>query len=108
MYIKPNRTHSYLGTFVTSDKGDMDKLRALRESVSMMNKTDAFWGTYPDYLKRKKRVVARGRNAIVKMKVPGSKGRVSYERGGNVVGGIKNAGEFDVYIYDRHPDVVYP
>jgi hypothetical protein len=86
----------------------MDKLRALRESVSMMNKTDAFWGTYPDYLKRKKRVVARGRNAIVKMKVPGSKGRVSYERGGNVVGGIKNAGEFDVYIYDRHPDVVYP
>lgn len=102
MYMKPDRSHSYVGTFVTSHSGDMEKLQALRESVSLMNNTDAFWGTYPDYLKRKKRVVVRGRNAIVKMKVPGSKGPVSYERGGNVVGGIKNAGEVDVYIYDRN------
>jgi len=108
MYIKANRCNSYVGTFVTSDKGDIDKLRALRESVSLMNKTDAFWGTYPDYQKRKKRVVARGRKPIVRMPIYGSKGPVSYERGGNVVGGLKNAGELDVYIYDRHADVVYP
>lgn len=102
MYMKPNRCKSYVGTFVTSHSGDMEKLQALRESVSLMNKTDAFWGTYPDYLKRQKRVVARGRKAIVKMKTRGSKGLVSYEWGGNVVGGIKNAGEVDVYIYDRN------
>ena len=102
MYTKPNRTNSYVGTFVTSHSGDMEKLQALRESVSLMNKTDAFWGTYPDYQKRQKRVVVRGRKAIVKMKTSISKGLVSYEPGGNVVGGLANAGEFDVYIYDRY------
>ena len=102
MYIKPNRCNSYVGTFVTTHYYDMQKLQALRESVSLMNKTDAFWGTYPDYQKRQKRVVARGRKPIVKMKTRGSKGLVSYEWGGNVVGGIKNAGEVDVYIYDRY------
>lgn len=102
MYMKPNRCKSYVGTFVTSHAGDMEKLQALRESVSLLNKTDAFWGTYPDYRPFQKRVVARGRKAITKMKTRGSKGPVSYEWGGNVVGGIKNAGELDVYIYVRN------
>jgi hypothetical protein len=102
MYMKPNRSKCYVGTFVTSHSGDMEKLQALRESVSLMNKTDAFWGAYPDYQKRQKRVVARGRKAIVKMKTRASDIPVSYEWGGNIVGGIKNAGELDVYIYDRY------
>ena len=33
--------------------------------------------------------------------IPGSKGPVQYSYHGNIVGGIKNAKEFDVYIYDR-------
>lgn len=111
MYIKSNRSSSYVGTFVTSDKSDMNKLSELRESVSMLNKTDAF-GRYKDYGARdngtiKKRVVVRGRKAITKMVsprgyfIPGSKGPVQYSYHGNIVGGIKNAKEFDVYIYDR-------
>ena len=45
MYIKDDRTASYVGTFVTSDKGDMDKLAELRRNVALLNKTDAF-GTH--------------------------------------------------------------
>ena len=101
MYMKDDRTASYVGTFVTSDKGDMDRLAELRKSVSLLNKTDAFGthrytGTF-----RKMRVCAKGRKAIVKMKTAGSKGPVQYEWGGNIVGGLSNAGELDVYIYER-------
>ena len=92
--MKDDRTASYLGTFVTSDKGDMDKLAELRKSVALLNKTDAFGmhrytGTF-----RKMRVCARGRKPIIKS---GS----SYDWGGNIVGGLSNAGEYDVYIYER-------
>jgi len=111
MHIKSNRSSSYVGTFVASDKGDMNKLNELRESVSLLNKTDAF-GRYIDYgglnnSTIKKRVVVRGRKAITKIVsprgyfIPGSKGPVQYSYHGNIVGGIKNAKEFDVYIYDR-------
>ena len=94
MYIKDDRTASYVGTFVTSDKGDMDKLSELRKSVALLNKTDAFGthrytGTF-----RKMRVCARGRKPIIKS-------GPSYDWGGNIVGGLSNAGEYDVYIYER-------
>jgi hypothetical protein len=36
------------------------------------------------------------------MKTAGSKGPVQYNWGGNIVGGLSNAGELDVYIYDDH------
>lgn len=102
MYIKDDRSSAYVGTFVTSDKGDMDKLAELRRNVALLNKTDAFgsdsWtGTF-----RKMRVCAKGRKAIVKMKTAGSKGPVQYNWGGNIVGGLSNAGELDVYIYNRN------
>ena len=94
MYIKDDRTASYVGTFVTSDKGDMDKLAELRRNVALLNKTDAFGthrytGTF-----RKMRVCARGRKPIIKS-------GPSYDWGGNIVGGLSNAGEYDVYIYER-------
>ena len=94
MLIKDNRSASYVGTFVTSDKGDMDKLSELRKSVALLNKTDAFGmhrytGTF-----RKMRVCARGRKPIIKS-------GPSYDWGGNIVGGLSNAGEYDVYIYER-------
>ena len=86
MYIKPNRkSNDYIGTFVTSDKADMEKLSELRKSVAYSNKTR------PSL----KRVVARGRKPIEKL------GSRSFDWGGNIVGGIANAGELDVYIYDR-------
>lgn len=101
MLIKSNRSSSYIGTFVASDKDDMNKLSELRESVSLLNKTNAF-----NY---KKRVVVRGRKAITKMiseggcYTPSSENPVQYSYHGNIVGGIKNAKEFDVYVYDRRP-----
>ena len=102
MYIKTDRTASYVGTFVTSDKGDMDKLNDLRKSVALLNKTNAFGRYEASRLPRKMRVCAKGRKAITKMKTAGSKGPVQYNWGGNIVGGLTNAGELDVYIYDRH------
>lgn len=102
MYVKENRTSSYVGTFVTSNKGDMDKLTELRKSISLLNKTDAFGRYNNTRFTKKKRVCAKGRKAIVKMKTAGSKGPVQYEWGGNIVGGISNAAELDVYIYDDH------
>ena len=101
MHIKADRTASYVGTFITSDKGDMDKLNELRKSVALLNKTDAFGRYDHSRLTKKMRVCARGRKAITKMKTAGSKGLVQYNWGGNIVGGLTNAGELDVYIYDR-------
>lgn len=94
MLIKDNRSAAYVGTYDTSNKSDMDKLSELRKSVALLNKTDAFGthrytGTF-----RKMRVCARGRKPIIKS-------GPSYDWGGNIVGGLSNAGEFDVYIYER-------
>jgi len=93
------RSKSYVGTFDVSNRHDMNTLQKLRESVSLLNKTDAF-GRYKDYGMQdndaiKKRVVARGRKPIWKID------NKSYDWGGNIVGGIRNASVVDVYIYDR-------
>ena len=94
MLIKDNRSAAYIGTYDTSNKSDMDKLSELRKSVALLNKTDAFGmhrytGTF-----REMRVCARGRKPIIKS-------GPSYDWGGNIVGGLSNAGEYDVYIYER-------
>jgi hypothetical protein len=76
---------------------DMEKLQAIRDAVSILNKTASL----------SKRVVVRGRKPFVKMPNPGgyfyrsSKGPVGFDRGGNIMGGIANASMLDVYIYDR-------
>ena len=106
MYIKSRGNNSYLGTYVTSDKGDTDKISELVRTVTLMNKQNA-WGYYNSGKPIKKRVIKRGRKAITKMMAPkgyftsGSKGLVNYNSFGNLMGGIKNAAEFDVYLYDR-------
>lgn len=107
MYRKENRTRSYVGTFSTSDQGDQTRLQQLIESVSLLNKTDGF-GYYPSGEKIQMRVCKRGRKAITKMIAEptyygygGSKGPVNYNYFGNIVGGIKNASEVDVYLYHR-------
>lgn len=55
----------------------------------------------------KQRVEIRGRRPKVKMYAshwlcPKSKNKVSYDFGGNIIGGLKNATEFDVYVYERY------
>jgi len=101
MYIKPNNNNSYLGTISTSDELDMQKLKELRHSISMMNKGEC-WGRHPNGIHIKKRIEVKGRGAKVKMKTPSSKGPVQYTYWGSIVGGISNAKELDVYIYNRY------
>lgn len=92
---------SYIGTFDVQSVADMQQLADIREMVSSLNRM----------LKRKTgktfRVVVRGRKPLVKMHVgrtwcrPGTVNPVSYDFGGNIVGGIANATRLDAYIYER-------
>ena len=91
------KSQSYVCTVDVKSVNDMEKLQAIKDTVSAMNRMTA----------TKKRVVIRGRKPIVKMEnpggmfYPGSKGFVGFDRGGNIMGGIKNASMLDVYVYDR-------
>jgi len=101
MYIKANDNDSYIGTIVRDDASDMFKLAELRHAISMMNKGKS-WGRHENGTHIKKRIEIKGRGAKVKMKTPDSKGLVQYDYWGGVVGGINNAIECDVYIYNRY------
>jgi hypothetical protein len=106
MIIKDRGNNSYLGTFVSAEKSDTDKVAEIIRTVTLMNKQNA-WGYRTNGTPIKKRICKRGRKAITKMMAPkgyftsGSKGLVNYNSFGNLMGGIKNAAEFDVYLYDR-------
>ena len=93
MHIKPNRqSKSYVGTYNTQDPIDMLMFEHLKKNVSLLNKTDAF--------NNKKRIRAALRKPLVK-------NGPSYDWGGNLIRGIKNAVEIDVYIYDRRDQSFY-
>lgn len=106
MYIKERNNKSYLGTFVSGSKADINKYDEMVRTVALMNKQKV-WGCLKNGEPIKMRLEKRGRKAITKMVVskgwytPGSKGPVSFDYFGNLVGGIKNAAEFDVYLYSR-------
>jgi len=88
---------NYIMTVDVNSAVDIQQLDIIKKAVSIANKnrTD------------KQRVVLRGRKPLVKMVAkggyyyPGSVRPVSYDWGGNIVGGIKNATKLDVYIYRR-------
>ena len=88
---------SYVCTLDVNSVADMQSLELIRKTVRLSNTRVA----------NKKRVVIRGRQPAVKMQAAGgwihrpSKGLVSYDWAGNIVGGIANATKIDVYIYDR-------
>ena len=93
MHIKPNRqSKSYVGTYNTQDPIDMLMFEHLKKNVSLLNKTDAF--------NNKKRIRAALRKPLVK-------NGPSYDWGGNLIGGIKNAGEIYVYIYASRDQSFY-
>ena len=91
------KSESYLCTLDVFSTSDMQMLEVIRKTVSLSNRRMA----------NKKRVVVRGRKPMNKMIVPaswykrGTMVHVSYDFGGNIVGGIKKATKLDVYIYDR-------
>lgn len=63
---------------------DMAQLAIIKKAVAVANQGRS----------QKKRVVVRGRQPISKI-------YYSYDRGGNIVGGIRNASKLDIYIYER-------
>lgn len=87
---KRRGSKNYMGT--VTDVNDPE-LVALKRIVSKMNKNDNAWGSTS---RLQKRVVVRPRGARVKL------GPTAYDFGGNLIGGMKNAQRFDVYVYDRN------
>ena len=91
------RSENYICTLDVSSVCDMQQLQIIKRTVQLSNLRT----------QQKKRVVVRGRRPFEKMPTsgsmfyPASKGAVAYDRGGNIVGGIKNASRIDVYVYDR-------
>ena len=89
---------SYVTTLDVNSACDMEELVLIKNLVKAINARNPY---------KKQRVVLRGRKPEVKMQVPdgwihkGSRGPVSYNYFGNIVGGIKNATKIDVYVYDR-------
>lgn len=78
------KSASYVTTLDVQSVSDIQTLAMIKATIKAAN-------AFSD---KKKRVVLRGRKPI-------SKGRYAYDRGGNIIGGIRNASKLDVYIYDR-------
>ncbi len=82
---------NFVGRYKLTDPYDQEKIAGIRAAVKAINNTRKNpWSKQPQL-----RVELRGRKPMVK-----ENGR-SYHWGGNIVGGIKNALEADVYIYNR-------
>jgi hypothetical protein len=85
MDFKTRKSNSYQFTISLDDSDDISMLNSLRKLVSLNNK------------KR-----CAGKNALrvrVALRKPKQK-MLGYDYSGNVVGGIKNAQEADVYVYE--------
>ncbi len=82
---------SYVTTLDVNSASDMQTLETIKKAVMVMNRGRSC----------KKRVVLRGRMPFDRAFALRTGRFVSYDRGGNIVGGIKNATKLDVYIYDR-------
>ena len=82
---------NFVGRYKLTDPYDQVKIAGIRAAVKAINNTRKNpWSKQPQL-----RVELRGRKPMIK-----ENGR-SYHWGGNIVGGIKNALEADVYIYNR-------
>ena len=78
------KSTSYVTTLDVNSVTDMQTLATIKSTIRAVNA----------FSQNKKRVVVRGRKPINKI-------YYSYDRGGNIVGGLRNASKLDVYIYDR-------
>ena len=86
-------SNNYVTTLDPMSANDMETLNLLRKTVRMTNNIQ----------EKKLRLVVRGRRPIVKEEVhniySGKTRTLSYDWCGNVVGGLANASQYDVYIY---------
>lgn len=85
----------YVTTLDPKSANDMETLDLLRKTVRMTNNIQ----------EKKLRLVLRGRRPIEKQEVhniyTGKTSTLSYDWCGNVVGGLANASQYDVYIYTK-------
>ena len=97
-------SESYIATLKTLDKNFDEDLKIIKERVKKMNLDEKEAGSELRY-----RVCLRGRRPFKKMIapkpfwdfLPHSPNPVSYDYFGNIVGGLENASEVDVYVYER-------
>ena len=96
-------SESYIATLKTLDKNFDEDLKIIKERVKKMNLDEKEVGSDLRY-----RVCLRGRRPFKKMIMNhphyewmNSPNPVSYDYFGNIVGGLENASEVDVYIYER-------
>lgn len=89
------RSSNYVGSFRTSSDKDARKIKEIKKAVRRMNQ----------YIDVKKRVVIRGRKALMQEvfenSVTGQTYHRNYNGSRNMTGGIKNAKVVDIYIYNR-------
>ena len=97
-------SENYIATLKTLDKNFDEDLKIIKERVKKMNLDEKEAGSELRY-----RVCLRGRRPFKKMVapkpfwnfLPHSPNPVSYDYFGNIVGGLENASEVDVYVYER-------
>jgi len=115
MEVKTHRTDSYVCSLDPMSCVDMEILSAIRKSISASNKNaPRVYTKYGSSYIAKKRVTVKGRKAIQKqlVNVGGRYGKPdfrwrSHTTFGDIVGGIANAGEYDVYIHEDRRDWEY-
>lgn len=94
MIVKSDRTPAYVCTLDPMSCGDMEHLAHMRAAIAASNRTAervyTKWGS--SYV-AKQRVTVKGRKPIEKVN---GRGHTPF---GDVIGGLANASEYDVYIH---------
>ena len=117
MIIKPGRSSSYIATIKMDDPADLKFLEETRMKVRHYNeitkvaKRDRWhftkWTSHYGNVRVEPpvlRVAVKGRKAKTKHSYTDRYGKehtVGYNWGGDVIGGLTNASEADIYIYRR-------
>ena len=97
------RTSAYIGTYSTECAGDMMDLEQLRDTIKTLNQELKYHGAVTKYGHPLRfRLSVKGRKPINKV-VNKRTGRLNgYTWGGDVIGGLANAAEYDAYLHQRH------
>jgi len=97
------RTDAYVGTFDTGCAGDMLEVESIRTLVKGLNQELKNSGAVCKYGRDLRfRVDVKGRKPIHKPRKTPAGNYTGWTWGGDVIGGLSNAGAVDVYIHRRY------
>jgi len=107
MEVKKYRTPAYVCTLDPLSVGDMEHLAHMRAAIAASNRTaERVYTKYGSSYIAKQRVTVKPRKAIEKqpVKVRNSRGQWvtamrAHNRFGDLIGGLANAREYDIYIH---------